>query len=72
MTVLRTLLFAPATSARHVEKVLSGATGAEQRFATSAATRLPPRRCDGLVALWHDPGRLAAMPVHEFMDIFAM
>lgn len=29
MTVMRTLLFAPATSARHVEKALSGATGAD-------------------------------------------
>ncbi|MGE5334039.1 MAG: HpcH/HpaI aldolase/citrate lyase family protein [Nitrososphaerota archaeon] len=29
MTVLRTLLFAPATSARHVAKALSGATGAD-------------------------------------------
>ncbi len=29
MTILRTLLFAPATSSRHVEKALSGATGAD-------------------------------------------
>lgn len=29
MTVLRTLLFAPATSARHVAKALGGATGAD-------------------------------------------
>lgn len=29
MTILRTLLFAPATSPRHVEKALSGATGAD-------------------------------------------
>jgi citrate lyase subunit beta/citryl-CoA lyase len=29
VSILRTLLFAPATSARHVEKALSGATGAD-------------------------------------------
>ena len=29
MNILRTLLFAPATSPRHVEKALSGATGAD-------------------------------------------
>lgn len=37
----------------------------------NAATRLPPRRVDALLELWHDPARLADMPVHEFMSALA-
>ena len=44
----------------------------ERKLAINAATRLPPRRCAALLALWHDPERLAAMPVHEFMELLAL
>jgi 2-methylcitrate dehydratase len=42
------------------------------KFATNIATRLPARRCERLLALWHDPERLAALPVNQFMDVLAM
>jgi 2-methylcitrate dehydratase len=44
----------------------------EAKFAANAATRLPERRCERLLALWRDAAALAALPVHEFMEIFAM
>jgi 2-methylcitrate dehydratase len=42
------------------------------KFAANIATRLPARRCERLVALWHEPETLAALPVHQFMDLLAM
>ena len=44
----------------------------EAKFTANAATRLPTRRVERLLALWHDPERLAATPVHTFMDLLAM
>ena len=44
----------------------------EQKFAANIATRLPWRRCDELLALWHDPARLNTVPVHEFMNVIAL
>jgi 2-methylcitrate dehydratase len=42
------------------------------KFAANIATRLPERRCERLLALWHDPETLAALPVNQFMDILAL
>ncbi|HEX6797635.1 MAG TPA: bifunctional 2-methylcitrate dehydratase/aconitate hydratase [Ktedonobacterales bacterium] len=44
----------------------------ERKFAANIATRLPSRRCDALLALWHDPPALAALPVAELMDLLAL
>lgn len=44
----------------------------ERKLAANLATRLSPRRCAEVVALWRDPEQLATLPVHEFMDILAM
>lgn len=44
----------------------------ERKFAANAATRLPARRCEELLTLWHNPDRLAALPVHRFMDVLAL
>jgi 2-methylcitrate dehydratase len=43
----------------------------EQKFSANIATRMPRRRCEALLTFWHDPARLNAMPVHEFMDVLA-
>lgn len=43
-----------------------------QKFSANIATRLPARRCERLLALWHAPEDLAAMPVHHLMDVLAM
>lgn len=44
----------------------------QAKFAANIATRLPARRCERLLALWHEPDTLAAMPVHRFMDVLAL
>lgn len=44
----------------------------ERKLADNAATRLSARRCAELVALWRDPDRFAALPVHEFMGALAL
>ena len=43
----------------------------EAKFTANIATRLPARRCEQLLALWHDPEALAALPVHHFMSLLA-
>lgn len=44
----------------------------EAKFTTNIATRLPARRCEQLLAFWHDPEALAALPVHHFMSLLAL
>ena len=44
----------------------------ERKFAANVATRLPPRRHDALLALWHDPKALAVLPVAELMSLLAL
>lgn len=43
-----------------------------EKFSANIATRLPARRCERLLALWHAPETFAAMPVHHFLDALAM
>lgn len=43
-----------------------------KKFADNIATRLPERRCERLLALWHDPEGLATLPVNQFMDVLAL
>jgi 2-methylcitrate dehydratase len=42
------------------------------KFAANIGTRLPARRCERLLALWHDPDALATLPVNQFMDALAL
>ena len=42
------------------------------KFAANIATRLAPRACERLLALWDDPAALAATPVHHFMGLLAL
>lgn len=44
----------------------------EAKFTVNIATRLPARRCEQLLAFWHDPEALAALPVHHFMSLLAL
>ena len=44
----------------------------EAKFTANTATRLPARRCEQLLAFWHDPEALAALPVHHFMSLLAL
>lgn len=44
----------------------------ERKFTANVATRLPTRRCDALLSLWHNPEQLAALPVHTFMGMLAL
>ena len=44
----------------------------EAKFAANIATRLPARKRDTLLALWHDQTRFEALPVHAFMDILSL
>jgi len=44
----------------------------EQKFETNLASRFPANRCRAIMALYRDPGRLMAMPVHRFMDYFVI
>ena len=44
----------------------------EAKFTANIATRLPVRRSERLLALWHDPEALAALPVHHFMSLLAL
>jgi 2-methylcitrate dehydratase len=43
----------------------------ESKFRESLETRFEHSRCESLARLWEDPSRLDAMPVNEFMDLFA-
>ncbi|MFC4820708.1 bifunctional 2-methylcitrate dehydratase/aconitate hydratase [Dokdonella ginsengisoli] len=43
-----------------------------RKFETALAGHLPSGRVGHLVGLAHDPGRLDAMPIHEFVDAFAL
>jgi 2-methylcitrate dehydratase len=40
-----------------------------RKFAANIVTRLPPRRCDTMLALWRDPPALAALCVPELMGL---
>lgn len=42
------------------------------KFDANIATRLPARQCARLLALWHEPETLAALPVHHFMDLLML
>jgi 2-methylcitrate dehydratase len=42
-----------------------------RKFETALAGHLPPERVAGLVGLAHDPARLDATAIHEFVDAFA-
>lgn len=44
----------------------------EHKFRSAIATRLPPRRCEQILALAADPARLEATPVHEFVDLWVI
>jgi 2-methylcitrate dehydratase len=44
----------------------------ERKFAANVATRLPQRQQEALLALWRDPGALAALPVPNLMDLLAL
>ncbi|OHB86462.1 MAG: 2-methylcitrate dehydratase [Planctomycetes bacterium RBG_16_64_12] len=42
----------------------------ERKFEASLAGRLPERRCQAVLDLFRNPGRMEATPVHEFMGLF--
>jgi 2-methylcitrate dehydratase len=44
----------------------------EAKFRTNLARRLPPKQQRAILAACRDQGRLEAMPVHEFVDLFAV
>jgi 2-methylcitrate dehydratase len=43
-----------------------------QKFEQNLATRFPKQRATKLAALFHDPERVTAMPVKDFMDLFVI
>ena len=43
----------------------------EQKCRDNLATRFPPIRSQAFIELCRDNGRLAAMPVNEFMELLA-
>jgi 2-methylcitrate dehydratase len=44
----------------------------EAKFRTNLARRFPPKQQRAILAACRDQGRLEAMPVHEFVDLFAV
>jgi 2-methylcitrate dehydratase len=42
-----------------------------KKFETNLASRFPPQQCAAILRLCNDPGALDAMPVNQFMDLFA-
>jgi 2-methylcitrate dehydratase len=44
----------------------------EDKFRRAIATRLPPRRCEQILELAADPGRLEATPVDEFVELWVV
>ena len=44
----------------------------EEKFAASLQARLAPERCHEILALYHQPERLAATPVDAFMGLFQL
>lgn len=43
-----------------------------EKFERNVRGRIPPRNADAILALCVDPARLAATPVHRFMDLFVV
>ena len=43
-----------------------------EKFERNLRGRIPPRNADTILALCADPARLAATPVHRFMDLFVV
>lgn len=43
-----------------------------RKFEQNLATRFPKQRATKLAALFHDPERVTAMPVKDFMDLFVI
>jgi hypothetical protein len=43
-----------------------------EKFRTQVEARYPPERAASLLELFTEPGRLEAMPVHEFMDLLVL
>jgi 2-methylcitrate dehydratase len=43
-----------------------------KKFKANLASRLPAHRVENILNVCHDPGRLEAMPVHEFVEYFVV
>lgn len=54
----------------HRRRRAEGAPLLEAKFATNLATRFPRGRSEEILALFRDPARLEAMPVHRFVELF--
>ncbi len=69
-----------ATSARiaveyplgHRRRRAEGIPLLEAKFAVGLRGRLPEERCQRILVLYHDPARLAATPVVDFMGLFQL
>jgi 2-methylcitrate dehydratase PrpD len=40
----------------------------DEKFSRNASRHFPPERIRAMLELFHDPARLEAIPVHEFVD----
>jgi 2-methylcitrate dehydratase len=56
----------------HVRRRQEGIPLLLAKFQKNLARRLPPRRCEAILALCADQAKLEATPVHEFVDLFVV